>query len=385
MNVGIQAKCVLSSRKRVVLLLLLILATIAAVIIYFGLLRAKSLYRVIVLPPELSDPWVEAINDLGQVVGQTWSESVAKAFMWSADGAIVFLPAPDDCSACPWAINNASQVVGQWRDPNDVTRACLWTQDNERIDLVIPDSSASSARDINKSGHIVGLYQPGPVINPMSLPSNSFYWDTETGFVDIAAPKGAYIYAEQINESDQVVGNLNFLDGNHHAFLWQKETGVIDLHDKLPECDISYGMTINSDGWIYVHARAGDEDYIFLHHTAKGTKTYGPVRGGFAFDGYDLNDHGMATLHTNGDALKIWLFEIRPSGDVNFLAGPGDRFVILDKLIQLDEGYRFLRVQALNNRGQIIANCAKFSDGDMVRQSVFLDPIRPIKPPQSGK
>ena len=156
------------------------------------------------------------INNAGQIVGTVERSAVR----WEADsGAVLMLgdlPGGQRFSSAN-AINEAGQIVGQ-SDSADGVRAILWTK-GIMIDLgVLPGTSESAALDINGLAQVVGesrdnegrssafLWSAGEMFDLNQLVTNLVGWQL--------------IRAHAINDQGWIVGQALAPDGSaFHAFL----------------------------------------------------------------------------------------------------------------------------------------------------------------------
>lgn len=171
-------------------------------------------------------------NDLGQIVG--WAENSFhdptcasggglvqvlqfEAVVWDQRGGqwqVRQLPSyPGDPDSSAVAINDAGQVVG-------ISGTC---------DVAIGAYSAIHAL----------LWENGKPINLGNLGGHG--WNTPDAINNLGAVVG---FANQAN--DVTDGTLNFIPD---AFLWTKETGMVDLHT-LPGDAISEATDINIEGQV---------------------------------------------------------------------------------------------------------------------------------------
>jgi probable HAF family extracellular repeat protein len=101
-----------------------------------------------------------AINDLGQVVGNTVRKGVA-AFLWE-NGVTQILPVPSASSSYATDINNAGQAVGWMTLSGESTNHAFLYSDGAVVDLnnlIAPGSGwvVDRAYGINDAGQIVGI------------------------------------------------------------------------------------------------------------------------------------------------------------------------------------------------------------------------------------
>jgi probable HAF family extracellular repeat protein len=162
-----------------------------------------------VIPGGTPHSYAYGINDLGQVVGQSFYPE--RAWIFSSDwGAPQFLVAENGYAYQAAAINNASQVVGVAHfDGQSQGHAYLW-QDGVLNDLGTSGSS-SAASDINEYGEVVGYSDSGPFLYAMGamhylndlVPASSG-WELTS--------------ASAINDRGLITGG-GLVNGEPHAYL----------------------------------------------------------------------------------------------------------------------------------------------------------------------
>ena len=138
-----------------------------------------------------------AINEEGQIVG--YADSIA--FMWE-DGTVTSLGTLGGNYSFAWDISNSGWVVGESGVSGSPSHAFLW------IDGVMTDMGGGIAEAINDIGQVVGSFG---------------LWedDTVTPLVDLLIENPGWydLHGLDINNSGQIVGSGNVVNGDVHAFL----------------------------------------------------------------------------------------------------------------------------------------------------------------------
>lgn len=165
------------------------------------------------------------LNESGQVVGVTAPGWVDRGFLWD-NGVTSRLDdlVEGEGGSRAYRINNLGQVVGESWDDSFRPRAALW-QGSAITDLgVLPNGSDSSwAYGINDSGIAVGTSYIGP---PGAASSNrAFIWDSVNGMRDLndlldSSGSGWVLGgARDVNSTGQIAAWGFYQGGEMHAVL----------------------------------------------------------------------------------------------------------------------------------------------------------------------
>lgn len=178
-----------------------------------------------------------AINSRGWVVGvSTRKEGPKHAFLWKPESGITDLGSLGLESEAT-DIDDFGRVVGWSYDSSGYIHAVLWEPDGTMKDLgETLGMDASSAVSINASGRIAG--KSGSTCGS----GMAFLWDPKDGLTDLGLLKDLPRFsgfldpppvpmstATALNDSGCVVGWSRGKDTQSHAFLWSRDTGMIDL------------------------------------------------------------------------------------------------------------------------------------------------------------
>jgi probable HAF family extracellular repeat protein len=179
-----------------------------------------------------------AMNALGQVVGESSLAGTtyrSGAFLWQSATGMIGLESLGAFPTTARAINDRGQIVGDGALPagsEDRQHALLWESGTGMTDLrtlcvaSFVCGLTSSAFAINARGQVVGTSDNGAD----DVWSHAFIWERDTGMIDLGTLGGEYSTAYAVNARGQVVGWSGITgNGQSHAFLWQSGTGMIDL------------------------------------------------------------------------------------------------------------------------------------------------------------
>ncbi|MCW7541261.1 hypothetical protein OOT46_25960 [Aquabacterium sp. A7-Y] len=183
-------------------------------------------------PGHRKSAFAQAINDLGDVVG----ESSGRAVLWDHRGGVRdlgSLPTYPQGRVSVRAINNARQVVGfaavTVQNAGTGERAFLWSEATGMQDLgahLGPPNMSSQANAINEQGQVVGETRSSDGRR------EAFVWSKHEGLLRLGGPRNAYSHANDINNEGQVAGSLN-----DEAILWSRSGGLQRLKDLIDPTD----------------------------------------------------------------------------------------------------------------------------------------------------
>jgi probable HAF family extracellular repeat protein len=276
--------------------------------------RGSSIIDLGVLPGgDLSEAF--AINDAGQVVGNSNTSSSMRGFLWSSPTGMRALdPLPGANSSSAYTINNNGQIAGA-----SDGRAVVWSNGEIRELPSLARSTWSEAHGVNASGEIVGfskiadgpravLWSAGKIQNLGTLPGDmasranfindqgvvvgisegssgvrAFRWTSSQGMQPLGTLQGGdYSEAYGINNAGMIVGQSGSSLGTH-AFLWTASTGMIDLNDIVSgpaKLVLTGAFAINDKGYIVAFGTMSSttdkhkESKADLHIHQAGVKAY---------------------------------------------------------------------------------------------------------------
>lgn len=298
---------------------------------------APALYRVVVLHPGTLLTSLPAINSRDQVAFGLDTAEGQRGFFYDGTGVhdIGTLGGP---TTWVQGLNDAGQITGRSYLAPENHHAFVWSVDGGMTDLgALPGHGESHGAAINNDGVVTGTsWANGPV------PPHAFRWSAGDGMEDLGAFSTGIegiSFGHAINDAGVIGGASDQPGGRRHAFVWRRETGMVDIHT-LGEGDSSAGV-VGAGGEVagtYV-ALAGDTVLIraFLWTADTGMQDLGTA-GGSESIVTAMNDHGriaglinfpderqhamswtratgMVDLGTLGGALSI-AFDVNNKGQV---------------------------------------------------------------------
>lgn len=188
-------------------------------------------------------------------------------------------------------VNFRRQIVGSAWGP-----ALRWTPGGT-TEPVTPASHLAVPRAINDLGQVVGSYVVGNT-------DRAFSWTADTGFVDLGTLGGVSSRAFGVNNRGQVVGESLTATQDRKAFLWTRETEMIDLGGEF-----SSAHGINDRGEI-VGTSAGRVALWTAHGVLTDLgglqENEWAVPGGIAMDINELSQIVGTSAWHNGDRAFLW-------------------------------------------------------------------------------
>ncbi len=198
-------------------------------------------------------------------------------------------------SSYPWDINDAGQVVGTSQTADKLGHGFFWDDVNGMIDMteLLDDSlgleDITSAIAINNNGQIVCRARHTYLDQPKQLRLREpyFLWDSETGFVELAALEGKRPMGDAlcaINDNMQVVGAtlVSFPSSDsprislgYHALLWDSINGITDLGTLGGNESSAYninesGIVVGASATGFLYENDRDEVHAFLWDSDNG-------------------------------------------------------------------------------------------------------------------
>lgn len=239
--------------------------------------------------------WGYGINDLGDVVGWSYTPDTADAhpILWS-NGKIIDLGVlTEGLDTYARGINNLGEIVGYGSITNSHPRALLW-RDLEIVQLpMLEGATKSSAYKINEAGSIVGTIKEADGIrHPVIWATKDF---PEITIIDFEVPKMyASGYCRNLNNVGQVVGYFHENCGMEEicADPFIIENGELKmLEDLIPQgsgWDLHFAMAINDLGQIVGQGKSPDDDSESLSGFLLNPIITGDLDGDFTVGTSDL-------------------------------------------------------------------------------------------------
>ena len=279
-------------------------------------------------------------------------------------------PLPNHNEIEAYSINNKGQVVGlseQLGSP--LQSSFLWDLENGTRNI-----GDINARDINDFGQVAGIsitgnliiwdsvnglesYQIGsfanensPSINDLSQvagttynPNKGYFWDDTNG-IQILNSLGTVSFANDINDSGQIVGEY-FTATGHRSYIWDKDNGMQDL-DLSNYWSEAYAINEISQ---IVGKSIFDEDIntgrvkAFIWDQTNGIQVLDHSNS-IGSSALDINNSGqvVGTLINSNNTHEAIIWE------------NGSAFLLKDLLIDGFEWERLLKASSINEFGQIV-------------------------------
>ena len=219
------------------------------------------------------------INELGQITGQSYTNSTANS---------------DNGPGCP---------------PNVPTQDPFFWEHGTMTDIGSLGGTCGTPGRLNNRGQVVGTSYLADNQTP-----HPFYWDNRRGLVDMGTLGGPTGEALDISDSGLAVGTADLADGTHHAFVWQE--GVMTDVGVVPGDSCTNGRASNSRGQAVGTSTdcMGNVKHMFLWQNGSIYDLTALILPGSdlqVFEAWDMNDFGeIAAIGQlpNGDQHAVLLF-----------------------------------------------------------------------------
>jgi len=178
-----------------------------------GFLLSGGTFTPIDFPADVTSTTPQGINDSGDVVGLYRMNSPGNGFLY-AGGAYTTVNVPAELGCCTHAngINNAGQIVGQYKFPDDNgTKHGFLDTGGTFTTIDFPGAVGSTLSGINNFGDIVG--------NATDNTGAMFgFLYTGGNFFSISFPGALETLATKINDQGEIVGFYADSSGLLHGF-----------------------------------------------------------------------------------------------------------------------------------------------------------------------
>ncbi|GAA3861710.1 hypothetical protein GCM10022243_29940 [Saccharothrix violaceirubra] len=166
------------------------------------------------VPPGVTDPTPNALNESGVVVGYGFTAAGQVPLRWDHAGVTVLHDGPGAPAGREQAVNERGDVVG-WRQVDGVRRATLW-RDGAAVDLGRPGEEYSETIAVNDLGQVVGRSR---------VDGREVAWVWHRGrYTVLPSLGGAWTSPMVINNTGTVVGTAVDAEGRNRAVRWTIRT-----------------------------------------------------------------------------------------------------------------------------------------------------------------
>jgi hypothetical protein len=373
----------MGSRRIKIIITLLVLAAIAAA--FF--LRPKQYFadqtRYEQIP--LTDPngiplQVIAVSRTGQMVARpsVRSGGIATVYTIDPEGRAKTLPIPKEYRPIQIDINDRGAIFGTVSGPNDSKDAFFW--DPQRgfqlvpVRTAFPNADSDSAK-INNKGIIVGNWK-----RKQTYSKGVFLYDPNGGVFDIEPLSQIAVSIGGLTEDGMIVGGYSSPSG-HHAFLWTRRQGLVDIHPSATHYTNSRAWAINDNGWILIRTYDKDKrgEMVLYYHTLGKSRLISWNYTTGRANSIPLTDR--FTVVEVRSPWSIGRFQIRPDKWNNWILEPDHKPVLINPR-ELSEKRWY--IVGMDDQGTIVgnsfglqstpANLATSPEGFILR------PLRPAAP-----
>jgi probable HAF family extracellular repeat protein len=231
-------------------------------------------------------------------------------------------------------------------------RAFLW-QDGVMRDLGTLGGPDAYPTGINELGQVIGISFTNSTATGIFMtacnfgglpggvpPQDPFFWDKDTGMIDLGTFGGTCGYAMGLNNEGQVVGQSNlFGDQANHAFIWDGATGLMDLGTLGGSDSTAFAINDNGEA-VGVSNLLGDTQLNAVLWGKNGMVDLGVLSGDNCAWPFWINASGQVVGNggTNCEGRGFLWENSGPLVDLNSLIVSNDGFSITDAIYINDQG-----------------------------------------------
>ena len=297
-----------------------------------------------------------AINALGQVVGEAATVNGATHAFLYADGTMKDLGTLHGGNSCAKDINALGQVVG-WSTSGKADYRAFFHEADKMRDLGTLGGTSAYAYAVNDAGVVVGAsVNSGGVMR-------AFIKTRKDGMKDLGALGGPNVYscAFDVNATGQVVGISEISNGSGHAYLYTSGVGMKDLSKIVGDHSTAFG--INDVGTLVGVRKVGNLCHGFVCDANMKHKSLG-VFGGAKGCAFKINNSGQIVGIVDRGSSRAFLYR-------------GGNKYDLTSLVERSDGWTITGATGINDSGQI-AGFGRAPDGKL--RAVLLTPVKENNP-----
>lgn len=332
---------------------------------------------------QLTDLRPTVFSQAGGAAGLATVGSETRVVRWSGAGVPQLLPraaSPSAVGAVPTAMSRVGAVLANG-GLNTEPRPVLWSQDGVTVlpPLAQPSGRyvAAFANDVNDLGQVAGgstVYEEDGYMG-----SHAVLWDRgrpiDLGTFAPPAPGiRSYSDAYKVNNSGEVVGNVQFATEQHHgagsyAFVWSGGA-MVRLSEPGPDRSFSSIVDLNEAGQALFNAdhyveQGNDRTTAYIWRAGQLTALRGLKQGTGAFTyARDIADTGVVVASSDGRAA---------------VALDGRTFVDLNNLVDPHElgDWRLVDADTVREDGRILVEALRGEPltGTFQRAAFILTPV----------
>ncbi len=321
-----------------------------------------SIVNIETTPASSSEGFV--INNAGVIAGIVEGPAGHELFYYTPEQGMMIIGSLGGTYGRVTDINEAGDIVGEWRIPSGERHAFLYTTDGGLIDLGTLGAYESCARDINENRQIVGYSWTS------DWDIHAFLWEDGV-MVDLGTAGGDWSEAYYINNEGIVVGKSKDADGQFRAFRYDTATGVMEVLPSPAGAQSSHATWISGDsertvGWWTTSD--GNHGRAFYYTETEGIVDMGLDLGaGWSIPPPKVNQAGQTLLvRLDDQTYETYGHVFDPASGVHDL----------NDLLAVEHDWSINDCVDINETGHILC-MAMLRDHPWTQYAILLTPITP--------